>query len=63
MAAKFYCDVCETELKPEDHGRIKRQLGRVRIEIMRAVDNTWNGGYTCHRCVLDVVKGGEPFDT
>lgn len=59
MSTKHFCDVCETEMKPEDHGRIKMMMGNVRIEITHAHGLVWNGGHVCHRCIRDVIAGGE----
>ena len=50
MSSRYFCDICGDEIdKPQtkflfDHGRIK-------VEIMRAIDGTWNGGHACWSCV------------
>jgi hypothetical protein len=39
----------------QDQGRIRVRRGRVSVEIMTALDNTWNNGQICHSCIVDVV--------
>lgn len=56
---KYFCDRCHKELKPKDHSRLKRTLGNCSIEIMTALNNTWNSGSFCHDCVVEVVVKGK----
>jgi hypothetical protein len=59
MSTKAFCDLCGEELKKRDHDRVRRALGRVSVEVLTAVDGTWNGGHVCHRCVMQVVRDGK----
>jgi hypothetical protein len=59
MAAKYYCDVCEKDVTGSGD-RVRRLLGRVMIEIMVRVENTWNAGHVCDACVLRVANEGRP---
>lgn len=52
---KYFCDICGAEMSRQDQGRIKVRRGRVSVEIMTALDNTWNNGQICHSCIVDVV--------
>lgn len=52
---KYFCDMCGAEMSRQDQGRIRVRRGRVSVEIMTALDNTWNNGQICHSCIVDVV--------
>ena len=52
---KYFCDICGAEMSRQDQGRIRVRRGRVSVEIMTALDNTWNNGQICHSCIVDVV--------
>lgn len=42
------------------HGnRIKRTFGRVSVEVLVALDGTWNGGEICRSCVIQAVAQGD----
>lgn len=56
-----YCDSCDNEIPKGQNcvgSRIQLELGRVRIEIMVAVDNTWNNGHVCEDCIKKAVAQG-----
>ena len=58
---KTFCDKCEKPMTKADHSRVIRRLGkRFKVEIISCVDNTWNGGHLCHRCVTKIVNKGQP---
>lgn len=57
MSARYFCDVCETELSGERH-RIKRKLGDISVEIMVAYKHVWNDGHFCDACVLKAANEG-----
>lgn len=52
---KYFCDICGAEMSRQDQGRIRVRRGRVSVEIMTALDDTWNNGQICHSCIVDVV--------
>ena len=59
MAAKYFCDVCSLEIG-KHHDRLRRQKGKVMVEVMVRYENTWNAGHVCEKCVTDVVLNGRP---
>jgi len=60
MSAKYFCDVCSTEMKPADCRRIALTVGRISVEVLTAVDGTWNGGQVCHECVRAIIASSKP---
>ena len=61
---KHYCDKCGVEYTLErankqSLGRVKRKHGIFHVEIMTAVNNTWNAATLCTPCVLDIVNNGK----
>jgi len=56
---RMYCDQCGEEI--ETKNRLKRRLGRVSVEVIVAVDGTWNGGHVCHNCIIEAVSKGQPM--
>jgi hypothetical protein len=61
VSVRFFCDVYEKELLKADHDRLKLQWGKVTIEVITAVDDAWNSGQICHKCIREVIEKGEPF--
>jgi len=62
MSAKYFCDKCKSEMRYVEHGRVKLKLDKFQVEIMVAIDGTWNYGHLCHACVLNVVANGRPVE-
>lgn len=62
MTAKYFCDVCGTPMENGEHGRLRRSVGPLKIEIMHCLNGTWNAGHVCHRCITHVVNAGETVD-
>lgn len=61
MSVKYFCDECGDEIgtqKTNQLGRVKRQYGHITVEVLRAVDNQWNGGQVCNPCVIKAVMNG-----
>jgi DNA-directed RNA polymerase subunit RPC12/RpoP len=56
---KYFCDVCGKSAKGDHGNRIIRQLGKVTIEVMVALNRTWNAGIVCEKCVLKAVNKGK----
>lgn len=56
---KYFCDMCGEELKDSGHNRVKRKIGRFKIEVVTAVNGTWNAGNICHKCVLKIINEGK----
>jgi len=55
----YSCDVCKKTVEREYvSNRLIRNKGRVTIEVMVAVDETWNKGDVCLDCLLDVMNNG-----
>ena len=54
-----YCDVCEREIPAGIPFRLRLELERVMVEIMVAVDKTWNAGHVCVECLLRVINEGK----
>lgn len=62
MTIKYFCSMCGKPCDPTKHNsfnRIHRKKGRITVEVMVAIDNTWNGGEVCKTCVLDTVAKGK----
>jgi hypothetical protein len=61
-----FCDGCGSELTDQRTGRIIREavlgLHTVRVEVIVAVDGTWNAGDVCRLCVVTAVCEGEDVD-
>lgn len=58
MSVKYFCDSCGTELNAFEHARLKRRRGRVTVEVMHRLDDTWNAGNVCHPCIVKTVYEG-----
>lgn len=57
---KYFCDGCGMPMAEAPHGnRIKRTFGRVSVEVLVALDGTWNGGEICRSCVIQAVAQGD----
>jgi hypothetical protein len=55
-----YCDMCDDEVKHNFvDKRLKRTLKRASIEVLVAMDGTWNKGHICRDCLLDVITKGK----
>ena len=53
---RYYCDICGDEIiKPQS--QFMYEVGRLRVQVQRAIDGTWNGGQACERCVIAAIKG------
>lgn len=50
---KYFCDVCGKEILPktEDAKRLIFKHMRLTVEIITAIDDTWNAGNVCHDCI------------
>ena len=60
---KCFCDLCGLEIPLSEAGKHKLfKLGRVTAEVMVAVDNVWNAGHICPRCLEDVITQGVEED-
>ena len=59
MSAVYYCDNCGKKLKKDDHDRVKLRLGKLAVEVMHRLNNTWNDGNICHGCIKYVVASGK----
>jgi hypothetical protein len=65
---KHYCDCCGAEItdannarggparNPVSDWRFGGRLGRLSIEVMTAIDGTWNAGHVCRYCIIDAVN-------
>jgi hypothetical protein len=54
-----FCDGCEREIKVSRRSnRILRENGRIKVEVLVAVDGCWNGGDVCAECVQAAVNMG-----
>jgi hypothetical protein len=60
MSVRYFCDICQAELAPVHHGRLKAVIGDLAVEVMTRVKGTWNGGQVCHDCIRKVVATGIP---
>ena len=54
---RYFCDVCGKEITREmpDNRRLTAEAGRLRIEVVTAIDNAWNGGHVCHDCIRAAI--------
>lgn len=55
---KYYCDLCEKEIKQIDCGRVVRVLNDLKIEVLHTYKGAANGGNVCHECVIKTVVDG-----
>ena len=60
MSVKWFCDVCKKEMKRNVvdkrlKGMVDFSDKRVLIEVMVGVENTWNDGEICMKCLHDVL--------
>lgn len=62
MSAKYYCDGCNKEMPAGEHGRLRRKLGNIGVEIIHSVEKVWNAGHVCHACLIATVKDGVEMD-
>ena len=76
MSVRYYCDGCGKEVETTE--RLRRALplrhvvvdgangverrNVVAVEVITAVNGTWNAGIVCQECVMRVVCSGEPVD-
>lgn len=51
------CDGCG---QPIDHtaNRTKFKKDRITVDLMVAVDGTWNGGHVCRPCIIEAIIDG-----
>ena len=61
MTARYFCDQCGDEVtdKRTTGNRIKRRRDRVSVEVLVAVDGTWNDGHVCQGCVIRAINKGK----
>lgn len=59
---KYFCDICGVEIPSQHSGRVVRQIGRLKVEVMHTFDDTANAGQICHDCIIQAVVQGEPSD-
>lgn len=52
---RYFCDGCGREIPKGEGDRLTHRVGRVSVEVMTAVNNTWNAGCVCHDCVRKFV--------
>jgi hypothetical protein len=55
---KYFCDVCSKEIPAAKTGRVIRQLGPVKVEIMTSFKGVSNSGHICEACVIRAVVEG-----
>lgn len=57
-----FCDGCGAEItdRPASSNSLIREKDRIKVEVMVAVDGTWNSGEVCEKCVLAAVNEGAP---
>lgn len=56
---KCFCDMCGLEFPLNEAGKRKLfKLGRVTAQVIVAVDDIWNAGHICPRCLEDVITQG-----
>lgn len=55
---RVFCDVCEAELDSTAN-RSVFERDNVRVEVIVAIDGTWNGGHICVPCIKRTVAQGE----
>ena len=57
---RIFCDICGVELVGKGSSdRVNKEHGRLKIEILVAIDNTWNAGHACETCILDAIEHGQ----
>lgn len=55
---KYFCDVCETEMRKNEHGRLIIEFETLKLEVLVYFKNVANAGNICHRCIKNaVIKG------
>lgn len=59
---KYYCDVCQVELKPLEHLRLERQIGDLKVEVTHTWKGVANNGQICHKCIKDAIINGLHVD-
>ena len=66
MSTKYFCDVCDAELRNNEHKRLRRSAKiretMVFIEIMHELSGIGNVGHVCHKCILEVANKGLDID-
>ena len=53
MSAEYRCDCCGQPMSDMEHGRLKRQLGDLKVEVIHTWHNVSNNGHICHNCILE----------
>jgi hypothetical protein len=62
---KHYCDVCGYEIAGQncvqDRLHVLRRDDNIRVEVemMVAINGTWNSGDICEACLRDIARHGE----
>lgn len=56
MSVTYKCDVCGEVMEPDELNRIVDTVGRVKFEVVHALDGTWNGGHVCHACIYAAIR-------
>ena len=55
---KYFCDICGKDITDYRASRLVGRSGRLTVEVMTAIDGTWNGGHACEDCVKAAVLAG-----
>ena len=58
---KYFCDVCGVETPRREYvgTRYCPKFGKVKCEIMVSVNNVWNKGVICLKCLKEVLRKGK----
>lgn len=48
---RVFCDICGEDITNYKADRAEGKNGRLRVSVMTAVDNVWNGGHACEECI------------
>jgi hypothetical protein len=54
---RCYCDICGADITDYRSERAEATVGRLRISVMTAIDNVWNGGHVCLDCIRSACAG------
>lgn len=55
---RYFCDICNKEIPAAKTGRVIRQLGDVRVEVMTSFKSAANSGQICEACIVRAVVEG-----
>lgn len=53
---RVFCDICGRDITDYTSSRATANLGKLKIEVITAINGVWNGGHVCLDCIRDTCN-------